>query len=135
MPAAVTIVIERHTVRVVVAAWFIPAWFIPAWFIPGSISLLAIVAADDITGDSANDRADDRSTRAAMGRGVADDAAADRANRRSCVTAALAIRGFRCDRRETERKRSQGKYRCACRSHLPDFLPYSVPQPSRGWDL
>ena len=114
---AVTIVIEGHPTVVVMATWFIPA----------SVALLlAIVAADDIAGDAANDRAGDRSTCAAARGSVADDATADCANRRSCIAAALAIRRFRCDRGEAERKRSQGQYFCACVSHLPYFL-FNIP--------
>jgi len=103
MPAAVTIVIERHTMRVIVAARFIMASFASV-----ALLLVAIVTADDIAGDAAKDRTGDRSTGAAMGNGVADDAAADRANRRSCITTALAIRGFRCERGKTQRKCCEG---------------------------
>ena len=82
-----------------------------AWFVPARVARLlhAIVAADDIAGDSTNDRAGDRSARVAMGGGVADQAAADRTHRRSRITTTLTIRRFRCDGSKAERKRSEGK--------------------------
>src|SRR3977135_4458027 len=98
MPVAVAIVVEGHTTLVIMVA---P---VASVVVPIRTALVAIVAANDIAGDSAKDRAGDRSTGAATGGGVAYDAAADRANRGSCVTTALAIRGFRRARGTAQRQ-------------------------------
>ena len=56
---------------------------------------------------------------------------ADRTNSRSGITTALAIRSFRRDRREAQRKCGQGKYFCACVSHLLFSLKHSAPRLAR----
>ena len=76
-----------------------------ARFIPASVALLlAIVAADDVAGHSANHRACDSSTRAAARDTIAKKTAADRTNGRPGITTALAIGRFRRDCREAQRK-------------------------------
>src|SRR6266700_1568094 len=100
--------------------------------IPG-IALIAIVAADDIAGHSANHGAGDRAARAAARDTIAEETAADRTNGRTGITTALAIGRFRRDCREAQRKRGEGTYFCVFVSHVPySFFPCSVPHPCCG---
>src|SRR5712671_2925402 len=86
--------------------------------IPG-VALIAIVAANSIADQSANHRAGDRSARVATRSGIADETAANRTNRGTGITTALAVRRFRCDRCQAQRKRCEGNQFCVLVCHLP----------------